>query len=226
MLNRVREWARRHTAKRRYSPVGIGFHWVMAVLISSMLLLGWYMGRLDSGGAKLMTFEWHMLFGLLTLVLSGLRLMWRLIVPGPVNDADKLGLQTTIAHFTHIAFYVCFAGLPVSGWLMWSAFAGAETLSVFGMAVAAPFPFENLSFQQQAAILYWAKLIHHVLVWSLLGLIAAHVGAALKHHFWDHHDVLEGMLPVLAEDKPRTTKPRKPKPKRSPLRSVSGSTST
>ena len=33
----------------------------------------------------------------------------------------------------------------------------------------------------------------------LLVLIPAHVGAALKHHFWDRHDVLQGMLPQIPD---------------------------
>ena len=31
-------------------------------------------------------------------------------------------------------------------------------------------------------------------------LVPLHVGAALKHHFWDRHDVLEGMLPEIPDD--------------------------
>ena len=36
--------------------------------------------------------------------------------------------------------------------------------------------------------------------------------AALKHHFWDRHDVLRGMLPDLEGDEPEAPK-RKPKPR-------------
>ena len=39
---------------------------------------------------------------------------------------------------------------------------------------------------------------------TLLVLVPLHVGAALKHHFWDHHDVLEGMLPDIPDaEEPR-----------------------
>lgn len=32
MIRAIQRWAARHTAERRYSPVGIVFHWVMAAL--------------------------------------------------------------------------------------------------------------------------------------------------------------------------------------------------
>ena len=33
MIRQLREWARGHTERGRYSPVGIAFHWIMAFLI-------------------------------------------------------------------------------------------------------------------------------------------------------------------------------------------------
>lgn len=222
MLKQLRAWARGHTSKRRYSPVGVAFHWGMAAFIIFMLALGWHMGRVQAGGGKQAVFAIHMTLGLTTLVLSVLRLMWRVLIPGPVNDADNLGVQTLVANATHAIFYVCFIGLPVSGWLMWSAFAGGETLAVFGVTIVKPFPFAALDFEQKRSILYWAGTIHQVLIWTLLLLIPAHAGAALKHHFWDRHDVLEGMLPLLAGEEPPKAKRRKRKARRSPLASRTG----
>jgi cytochrome b561 len=221
MLKSVKAWALTHTSKRRYSPVGIAFHWGMAAFIVGMLALGWLMGRIDSGAAKMTAFEWHMSLGLMTLALSLLRLVWRIVIPGPVNDADNLGIQTRLAQLTHGAFYLCFIGLPLSGWLTWSAFAEAEALKV-GFLEVQPFPFESLSFETKATVLYWADTTHHFLIWLLLLVIPAHIGAALKHHFWDRHDVLVGMLPVLAADEPAVASKGKRKSRRSPVRSKAG----
>src|SRR5690606_20774107 len=88
MIEAIRQWAARHTAERRYSPVGVGFHWVMAALISFQVYWGWHMSRLPVGADKLDAFRLHSELGLLMLLLAALRLLWRIIVPGPVNDAD------------------------------------------------------------------------------------------------------------------------------------------
>src|SRR3546814_10541185 len=75
--------------------------------------------------------------GLFMFVLAILRAIWRLIVPGPINDADRLGWQTLAAYVTHILFYICFFALPLSGWAMWSTVKGEE-LKVAGII---PWPY-------------------------------------------------------------------------------------
>lgn len=214
MIAAIRAWAKRHTDERRYSPVGQVFHWVMAALISFQLGWGWYMSRLPAGGEKLRGYEIHAEVGLLMLVLAVLRAVWRLIVPGPINDADRLGWQTFAAHVTHILFYICFFGLPLSGWAMWSALGANAPLSVAGVAPWPDMPFDTLTVPLQWLILDWSEGIHALLIILLLVMIPLHVGAALKHHFWDRHDVLLGMLPELPEDQDREGLPHRPRPDR------------
>ena len=215
MIRQIREWAQRHSAERRYSPVGMVFHWVMAALISFQLYWGWHMGRLPVGGEKLRAFEVHAELGLLMLVLAGLRLIWRMIVPGPLNDADRLGWQTAAAVVTHILFYLCFFGLPLSGWLMWSALGNGAPLSIAGVSPWPQMPVATLPTSIQWQMLDWAQDTHLLLVILLIVMIPLHVGAALKHHFWDEHDVLRGMLPELIADEP-LEEPRHGLPPRTP----------
>jgi cytochrome b561 len=199
----VRDWARRHTSRGRYSPVGIVFHWSMAAIILFMLWLGWYMGRLEAGGDKRSAFEIHMLAGMTTLLFGILRLIWRIIVPGPVNDADsETGIKALLAKATHVAFYACFIGLPLSGWVMWSAFAQGSTIEALGFALLPALALDSLDFETRALILEAARLTHQGLVILLLALIPAHAAAALKHHFWDRHDVLTAMLPEAMTESP------------------------
>lgn len=202
MIAAIRAWAERHTADRRYSPVGQVFHWVMAALITFQLYWGWHMSRVPVGGDKLRAYEIHAELGLLMLVLAALRLIWRIIVPGPLNDADRLGWQTMAAYVTHILFYICFFGLPLSGWAMWSSLGGGETLSIAGIMPWPQMPFDAVPIGVQWLVLDWAEGIHALLILLLVVMIPIHVGAALKHHFWDRHDVLRGMLPELPEDAP------------------------
>ena len=211
MIEAIQAWAARYAADRRYSPVGQGFHWTMAALILFQLFWGWYMSRVPAGGEKLEAFRIHAELGLLMFVLAILRAIWRLIVPGPVNDADRLGWQTLAAYVTHILFYLCFFALPLSGWAMWSTVKGEE-LKVAGIIPWPYMPFETLAPQAQWWILDWAEGIHALLIILLVLMIPIHVGAALKHHFWDRHDVLRGMLPDLEGDEPEASK-HKPKPR-------------
>ena len=201
MIDAIRRWAARHTAQRRYSPVGVVFHWLMAALIAFQLYWGWHMSRMPVGGDKLEGYRIHSELGLFMLLLAALRLLWRTIVPGPVNDADKLGWQTQLAYVTHGLFYICFFGLPLSGWAMWSALGQGPDLSLAGLPWP-QMPFHDVPIAVQWAVLDWAEDIHALLIILLLIMVPLHAGAALKHHFWDKHDVLIGMLPELEADAP------------------------
>lgn len=222
MLESLRNWAHGHTRAGRYSPVGIAFHWTMAVLILFQLGWGWWMSRLPAGGHKLGGFELHSDLGLLILVLATLRFVWRLWITDPVNDADKPGWQSKVAHWTAWIFYLCFFGLPLSGWAMWSALGDGAPLSVAGVIPWPQMPFEELDRTWQWAIMGWSETAHQALIWVLAALIPLHVGAALHHHFWHKHDVLEAMLPHVPdaehprEDRQHMPTPPGPRPASSP----------
>jgi cytochrome b561 len=215
VIRQIQEWAARHTSERRYSPVGIAFHWIMAALVTFQIYWGWHMSRLPVGLTKVDAYGLHSQLGLLMLVLAALRLVWRTIVPGPLNDADTLGWQTKLAYLTHGLFYVCFFGLPLTGWAMWSALGGAPQLELAEIPWP-QMPFHDVPVAVQWAVLDWAEGIHALLVLLLLAMIPIHVGAALKHHFWDKHDVLIGMLPELDADRPADAEPRHGLPRRGP----------
>lgn len=202
MIDRLRAWAAEHTERDRYSPVGIAFHWIMAFLVLFQLGWGWYTSFLWPGGDKLFAYQVHSAAGLPVLLLAIGRVIWRMLIPGPYNDADTQGWQSTSAYAIHYLFYLCFFGLPLSGWAMWSSIAEPGPLHVAGVIPWPRMPFEELPLALRWSILDWAEDVHLALVWLLVIIVPLHVGAALKHHFWDRHDVLRGMLPEIpdAED--------------------------
>ncbi len=196
----VRRWAVSYTRRGKYSPVGVWFHWIMAGLVLFQLGLGWVMSRYQVGGGKLATYEWHAELGLTILLLALLRFAWRLFIPDPINDADGHGWQSTAAHVTQGLFYGLFALLPVSGWAMWSSIQPVGAIHVAGVIAIPPMPFHSLDPAWQYRVLDWAEDIHGIGVVALVLLVPLHVGAALKHHFWDRDDVVRGILPEIEDD--------------------------
>lgn len=215
MLQGLRRWSRKHTEEGRYSPVGIAFHWIMAALVLFQLGWGFWSDIAMPGGDKVHAYQVHSAAGLPILILAILRGFWRIIIPGPQNDADTLGLQSTLAHVTHILFYVCFFGLPLSGWAMWSSIATPGPLYLGGFLPWPQLPLDGMDEGQRYAVLQAAETVHRYLIILLLVLIPVHVGAALKHHFWNRHDVLRGMLPDIPDSEGgpvgQTHKPREPR---------------
>lgn len=200
MLKTLRRWGNSYTEQGRYSPVGIAFHWIMAGLVIFQLLYGWTMERYLVGGDRIAAYALHSHFGLSILLLAVLRFVWRLLITDPINDADAPGWQSTVAHATHVVFYFLFALLPLSGWIMWSAIQPAEPLFLAGLVPVPPMPFHDLSPGWQQQILAWSEDAHLLGIIGLMLLVPLHIGAALKHHFWNRHDVLEGILPEVPDD--------------------------
>ena len=197
----IRSWASAYTREGRFSPVGVAFHWVMAALILFQLGLGWFLKLMGVGGDKLAAYALHGTIGVLIFLLAFLRIIWRLMIPDPFNDADRQGWTTKFAYVIEHLFYLCFLMLPLTGWAMWSAIGEPASITVW---IAWPsMPFHELESWRQWEILYLAETLHLAFVWLLMLMIPLHVGAALKHHFWDRNDVLKGMLPEVPDAEPR-----------------------
>lgn len=206
LILNILEWAAGHHDEGRYSPVAIVFHWTMAALTFAQLAIGWWMGRLGVGGGKVAAFELHFLIGVLMLVLIVLRFGWRLMAPGPINDADKPGWESATARIIHLVFYVCLFGLPLTGWAMISATAREQELTLLALAPWPLLPLGGLDRPDQWMVEAASEWMHWGLVLSLVALIPLHVAGALKHQFIDRDDVLHGMLPIVDEPRPRRTR--------------------
>ncbi|MGX7897017.1 cytochrome b [Tsuneonella sp. HG222] len=199
MKRTLQAWAQSYRSRGRYTPVGVAFHWIMAAVVIFQLGTGWWIQRFLAGGEKLAAYALHSQIGLTLLVLGLLRLVWRLIVPGPINDADKPGFSSKIAHLTHGIFYALFTILPLSGWAMWSSIQPAQPLYLAGLVPIPQMPFHELSRAWQFRVLDWAMDVHFAGVILLALLVPAHALAAIKHHLVDRDDVFEGMLPEVTD---------------------------
>lgn len=194
-IRRVRIWPRR----LHYSAAGVTFHWVMAALIVLQLYLGWRTSWLPAGYDKAQAYALHSHVGLAILALASLRFVWRMIVPRPENTEDLPGWRHWGARVTHWALYGAMFALPLTGWLMLSATARDEPIVVFGLL-----PWPHMPFFEEMALIeraWWedvAESAHSYLVWSLLALLALHVGATLQHQLIQKDEVLSRMIPWMA----------------------------
>jgi cytochrome b561 len=197
-----------------YHPIGIFFHWLMAVLVFLQLWWGWRTTFLDPGYDKADAYVVHAQIGALILAAATLRLGWRMIAPfvAPKLEAieDLPGWQRLAAEAIHWALYVLMVVLPVSGLIMMAATAPDTLERALGLS-----GFRNLDFVTRAQLEHVAETVHFVSVWAIMALLGAHVGAAMKHHFIDRDDVLARMIPFLrfppALGRRRTSAARKAK---------------
>lgn len=174
----------------RYSLVSIILHWLIAALIIANVFVG---GAMEdaAGAARAAIFQWHKSIGMTVLILSLVRLGWRIAHPAPPLPADMARWERGLARTTHVIFYVLMIGIPLMGWLGLSA-TGSGGSPLFGIV---PMPVLPVPESRDLADNLFA--LHKVLVKSIYVVIALHIAGALKHHFLDKDIVLHRMLPLL-----------------------------
>src|SRR3546814_15224899 len=100
---------------------------------------------------------------------------------------------------------------------MWSSMVAPGPLYFAGLVPWPPLPMDELPLTMRWIVMDVAEDIHHVLIIVLVAAIPMHVAAALKHHLWNRHDVLRGMLPEIPdEEDPRGAKQTKPREQQLP----------
>ena len=102
--------------------------------------------------------------------------------------------ERTLAHFSHAGLYVLLIALPLSGWAVVSASPLNIPTVLYGIVPLPHLPvLADLADKKAAEDVL--KSVHAFAGWMLVVLLAGHIGAALRHHFRLHDDVLVRMLP-------------------------------
>ncbi len=170
-----------------YGWVAKMLHWLIALGIISMLILGFSL-HLISRPHFLFWIQLHKSLGITILFLMIIRLIWRQFNQHPQLPPTMPHWQKLLAHLNHVALYLCAILLPLSGWAM-TASAG-YSVNLFGLVkLSTPWIKANPT---ASSLLF---IIHHYGAWVILGLIALHGLAALKHYFINQDNILQRMLP-------------------------------
>lgn len=160
---------------QRYSIPAIVLHWLVAGLIIATFPLGLFMSDMALSPRKLQLYSYHKWIGIVILLLVVLRLLWRITHRPPAPLAGMPRWQENSAHAVHLVLYGLMLAVPLSGWLMSSALGFQVVL--FGVL-----PLPDLIAANKTTG-HELKIVHEWLNYSLLAMVALHVGAALHHHF-------------------------------------------
>jgi cytochrome b561/polyisoprenoid-binding protein YceI len=182
-------------ARDRYSTVAIVLHWLIAAAIVFQVILAWRMdGRTPQGFALV---QLHKSVGITILLLSLLRLAWRLTHRPPPAPEGMAGWEKLLAKIAHVGLYVIMIGLPITGWIMVSASRIQVPTLLYGVI---PWPHvpgvADLAAPAKAAWRSFAGNGHEILAWATYVLVALHVAGALKHQLFSKDE------PVLAHMAP------------------------
>jgi cytochrome b561 len=156
----------------RYGAIPITVHWLSALLIVVALGSGFQAGNAIDPATKAGFLRMHIPAAILALLLTLFRIAWWWFLdtrPLPVTGSPPW--QDRLARAVHLTLYVVVLGMIASGIGM-MVLSGAGP-AVFGESAASLPNFHN----------YRPRVPHGLGANLLLALLAAHVGAALYHHF-------------------------------------------
>ena len=173
-----------------YNKVAIFLHWMIALLIIGQLIGGKFMENFASDALRSEMIGWHKSFGITVLILSLARLLWRFTYKAPILPTAMKAWEKLVSKLAHIALYVLMIGIPVSGWVMSSAVPWP--IKYFYLIEWPKLPVSKTN----ETVELWSGR-HELLAHMMIVLLLLHIGAALKHHFFDKDNVLTHMLPFL-----------------------------
>lgn len=177
---------------KSYSSVAVLLHWVIALMIVGLLFVGFFMARLgdEQLSLKFELYQWHKSFGITVLLLTSLRLVWRLT--HQKVEPLAAGWRDAAAHATHVLLYLLSFTIPLAGWAMVSASPWNIPTVLFDIIPWPHIPWlaETANKAQAEAIF---KQVHAIVAYGAATLVALHVLAALQHQFWFKHAIFKRM---------------------------------
>lgn len=179
--------------ERGYGAIAKLFHWIIALMVIGMLIVGYIMVNVvrPFSSDQITLLQWHKAAGVTILGLVLVRLLWRWVnttpaLPESINAAERAG-----AKLTHWGFYILLLAMPATGLLIQASF---EYRDQFSPWIIEWFPFLK-AVPVEEKLHETFKEIHETIAWTIVGVLALHVAAALRHHIFKKDDVLKRMLP-------------------------------
>ncbi len=167
-----------------YSGFAKSIHWIVALLVLTIVPVGIAMGRIENAPFNL--FNFHKSLGVLILVLMTIRLIYRL-VHGTPPEPKIPAFYRFAGAATHWALYVMLIATPIMGAVA-NMYYGAAT-PFFGLFEVQPFVAKNEALSDTL----FAR--HRIMGFAVGALVCAHIGAGLFHYFIRRDGVLQRMLP-------------------------------
>jgi len=160
------------TGRDRFSLLQRILHWLMAIMVLTMLFIG--VAMVSTLRPRFLTLiAIHKPLGIAILALALLRLGVRLKLGAPPLPGDLPALQAIAAKLSHVVLYALLIAMPLIGWGMLSA--GGYPIVLYGsFHLPQILPHSDLLH----AIL---RTAHTVLAFLFFATILLHVAAALFH---------------------------------------------
>jgi len=173
-----------------YGVVAIVLHWLVAVMVIGLFVLGLWMTGLDYYDSWYRRApDLHKSIGLTLLLFMLVRLLWRITSITPADEPGSSVQERRLAHTVHRLLYLLLFAQMASGYLI--STADGRAIDVFGL-FDVPAIVTGIPRQEDVA-----GYIHWTLAVVLMTTVGLHALAALKHHFVNKDRTLKKMLGIF-----------------------------
>lgn len=175
------------TQGAKYSKVAMLLHWLIAIAV----IANWQIAERAHDlpqEARGEVMSYHFSLGMTILLLTLLRVIWRLMHRPPALSASLQPWERILAKTTHTLFYILLIGLPLGGWIAMSGYGS-------GVPFWGLFEFPALPLGLDEGTGHEIFELHATAGTVLIYLAGLHVLGALKHTFVDKDGNLFRMLP-------------------------------
>ncbi|MBN8809458.1 MAG: cytochrome b [Sphingomonas sp.] len=174
----------------RYTRTAIWLHWLVAIGVIANIALAWIWPLGDShptiGEYVRPMIDTHKSIGLTVLGLAILRLLWRIGHRPPAFPPSYQPWERTLAHIVHWGLYFVIFAMPITGYVMDSAYehAAATPLHLFGTIEFPRLGFVmNLPPDSKKWVHDTFGEAHELIAKLVYALVVLHLAGALKHQF-------------------------------------------
>jgi cytochrome b561 len=127
----------------------------------------------------------------LWILLAGMAWVFHwLIQPTPAPLSTQAKPLYRLAKLVHKLLLLLCIAMPLSGWVMVSAWSGRSIAILPGLHIPA-------ITHKDEAFAHAMQGMHIVLAWTIIGLLALHVAGAFYHHWIKRDPILKRMIPRL-----------------------------
>lgn len=171
----------------RFGVSSIVLHWLSALAVFGLFALGYWMVGLSYYDPWRQTApDWHKSVGVLLLLATLLRVLWRVISPPPAPLASYSKMTRIGAAAGHGLLYLGLFVVMISGYLI--STADGRSIDVFGW-FSLPATLTGLPSQEDVA-----GVVHKYVAWGLVIFAGLHGLVAIKHHVFDRDRTLLRMF--------------------------------
>lgn len=170
-----------------YNGLAKFFHWLVVGLLVAQFAVAWTMPEVNKDTKPIDLIAWHLSIGVFILLVTLVRLGWRMgsVVPPP--PADLGPALRVLSRATHFLFYGILVVLPLLGWA--NASSRGWEVRLFGVLPLPALVGSDSAFGHEMGD------VHQAVALALLGVVGLHVLGALYHQFILRDSLLARVTP-------------------------------